>query len=515
LVVVAAAMLSGLFLIALTADAKRVVGTPGPDTLVGTPSADTLSGLGGGDLLDGRTGRDRLLGGAGADRIQAFDGVRDRVSCGGGRDLAAVDAADAVSSDCEVVSKQISRDTLSGGAGQHASEVEPDAAAHGSTVVAAFQVARFHDGGAMGIGWATSHDAGRTWRSGLLPGLTGAVGGGPYARASDPAVAYDAVHRVWLVATLALNPANGSALAVSRSQSGDSWTKAVIVGPRSGSLAYDKEWIVCDNWLASPDRGRCYLSYSDIAADRIATRVSTDGGLTWSAGVPAPDNAGRAAIDGRYAPGVQPVVLPSGAVVVVYYDEGKLSAISSTDGGESYAARVAIAPSSFAQPGVLRSAPLPTATVDAAGTIYAAWSGCKPRSGCRANDILLSRSTDGISWTTPQRIATGSGGDRLFPALAADETAPKRIAVTYDVRTATRLGVRIAVSDDGGGTWRRPVRLDAEPIDFGWLADAQGAMAGDYAATALAGGRAVAIFSMAAAPTRRLNQGIFAATVPG
>ena len=171
--VVAAAMLSGLFLTALTADAKRVVGTPGADTLVGTPSADVLSGLGGADLLDGRGGRDRLSGGAGADRIQAFDGARDRVSCGSGSDLVAVDATDAVASDCEVVSRQISRDTLGGGAGQHATEVEPDAAAHGSTVVAAFQVARFHDGGAMGIGWSTSHDAGRTWRSGLLPAFAG------------------------------------------------------------------------------------------------------------------------------------------------------------------------------------------------------------------------------------------------------------------------------------------------------------------------------------------------------
>jgi photosystem II stability/assembly factor-like uncharacterized protein len=207
------------------------------------------------------------------------------------------------------------------------------------------------------------------------------------------------------------------------------------------------------------------------------------------------------------------VVLPSGALVVVYYDEGKLSAIRSTDGGDSYAAPVAVGPSAFAPPGVLRSAPLPTATVDAAGTIYAAWSDCAPRSGCRANDILLSHSTDGISWTKPRRVATGSGGDRLFPALAADETAPKRIAVTYDARTGTRLGIRIAVSDDGGDTWRRPVRLDAEPMDFSWLADAQGAMVGDYAAATLAGGRAVAIFSMAAAPARRLNQGIFAASI--
>jgi RTX calcium-binding nonapeptide repeat (4 copies) len=500
--------------LAAAADAKRVVGTPGADSLVGTARADLLSGLGGADLLDGRGGSDRLLGGGGADRIQAFDGTRDRVSCGTGSDLAAVDGIDVVGADCEVVSKEISRDTLTGGPGQHATEVEPAAAAHGSTVVAVSQVARIHDGGAMAIGWSTSHDRGRTWRSGLLPGLTASVGGGPYARASDPAVAYDAEHGVWLAATLALNPSNGSALAVSRSKSGDSWSSAVIVGPKSGSLAYDKEWIACDNWSSSPYRGHCYLSYSDITADRIATRVSTDGGLTWSAGVFAPNNAGRAAIEGRYAPGVQPVVLPSGAVVIVYYDEGKLSAIRSTTGGQSYTAPVTIGPSSFAQPAVLRSAPLPTAAVDAAGTIYAAWSDCAPRAGCAANDLLLSRSSDGLTWTQPRRIAAGSGGDRYFPALAADQATPNRIAVTYDVRSGTRLGVRIAISEDGGPTWRRPVRLDAKPMEYSWLADAQGAMVGDYAAAAFSGDRAVAIFSVAAAPARKLNQGTFAATVP-
>ncbi len=501
-------------LLALSADARRVVGTERADTLVGTARADVLAGRGGADLLDGRGGRDRLLAGRGADRIQAFDGVRDRVSCGSGRDLVAVDGADTVTADCEIVSKQISRDALRGGPGQHATEVEPGAAAHGSTVVAVMQVARIRDGGAMAIGWATSHDQGGTWRSGLLPAVTAAVAGGPYARASDPAIAYDVAHGVWLAATLALNTGNGSALAVNRSQTGNSWAPAVIVGPKQGSLAYDKEWIACDNWASSPYRGHCYLSYSDIAADRIATRVSTDGGLTWSGGVFAPNNAGRAAIEGRYAPGVQPVVLPSGAVVIVYYDEGKLSAIRSTNGGLSYSAPVRIGPSSFAQPPVLRTAPLPTAAVDAGGTVYAAWSDCAPRPGCRANDLLLSRSSDGLSWTQPRRIAAGSGGDRFFPALAADETTPGHIAVTYDVRTGTRLGVRIAISQDGGSTWDRPVRVDAEAMDYSWLADAQGAMVGDYGAAAFAGDRAVAIFSMAAAPAGKFYQGTFAATVP-
>jgi pimeloyl-ACP methyl ester carboxylesterase len=50
--------------------------------------------------------------------------------------------------------------------------VEPSLAAWGSTLVSAFQVGRFADGGAASIGFATSRDAGRTWRSGILPQVT-------------------------------------------------------------------------------------------------------------------------------------------------------------------------------------------------------------------------------------------------------------------------------------------------------------------------------------------------------
>jgi len=532
-----------LALLTASAGAKRLVGTPHADVLRGTAGSDVLDGRGGADLLDGRGGRDRLLGAAGADRLEAFDGVRDRLDCGDGADLAVADGSDRVASDCEVVSRQVSRDALVGGPGQHATEVEPHAGAHGSTVVAVFQVGRIEDGGAMAIGWATSRDGGRAWRSGLLPGLTtssrgqrlrvGAAGTSqaaawhaagtrsgdgaslapPFTRASDPVVAYDAQHGVWLATTLALS-AEKSALAVSRSVDGLSWTSPVIADSTTGPLAYDKEWIACDSWPASRFRGRCYLGYSDLVGDRIATRVSTDGGASWSVPVSPPGNAGQAAIEGRYAPGVQPVVSPDGDVVIVYYDEGRLAAVRSTDGGATYSLPAAIGPASFAESPALRAAPLPTAAVDAAGTVYAAWADCRARPGCRANDIVLSRSSDGVSWTAPERVAIGSGGDRLFPALAADEATPGHIALTYYVRIGGRLGVRLATSADGGSRWSRPVRLDAEPARFSWLADAGGAMVGDYVATALSSGRSVAVFSLAAAPAGRLNQGIFAAAVP-
>src|SRR5919108_5179467 len=55
---------------------------------------------------------------------------------------------------------------------QHATAVEPDTFAFGSTLVVTSQIGRFFDGGASGTGFATSTDGGATFTSGVLPGLT-------------------------------------------------------------------------------------------------------------------------------------------------------------------------------------------------------------------------------------------------------------------------------------------------------------------------------------------------------
>ena len=66
---------------------------------------------------------------------------------------------------------RVSADPFTNPTSQHATEVEPDTFANGSTVVAAFQVGRFFDGGATDIGFARSTDGGATWDApGFLPG---------------------------------------------------------------------------------------------------------------------------------------------------------------------------------------------------------------------------------------------------------------------------------------------------------------------------------------------------------
>src|SRR5580765_1860353 len=138
-----------------------ILGTPGPDRLIGTSRADELYGLGGNDriegrgandLIDGGSGRDRLAGGAGVDRIAANDGFADRVFCNSARDVVTADRQDRVAADCETVSRQLSRDAGTDFEAQHQTQVEPDSAAWGSTIVTVFQSGRFANGGAESIG---------------------------------------------------------------------------------------------------------------------------------------------------------------------------------------------------------------------------------------------------------------------------------------------------------------------------------------------------------------------------
>src|SRR5579872_3392277 len=112
---------------------------------------------------------------------------------------------------------QMSSDPFTVGPGQHATEVEPHMLANGATLVAAFQTGRIVNGGGTAIGWATSTDGGSTWAHGFLPGLTSGNGGGPYSAASDPAVAYDAKHDVWMIASLPIGTSSTPAVVVSRS----------------------------------------------------------------------------------------------------------------------------------------------------------------------------------------------------------------------------------------------------------------------------------------------------------
>src|SRR5689334_15620002 len=121
----------------------------------------------------------------------------------------------------QVTLNEISTDPFTNTGPQHATEVEPDTFSVGNTIVSAFQQGRFvNNGGASDIGFATSLDGGSTWTKGSLPGLTQNLGGGQFARVTDPAVAFDAAHGVWMIGSLPLK-SSGSHTAMLMSRSSD------------------------------------------------------------------------------------------------------------------------------------------------------------------------------------------------------------------------------------------------------------------------------------------------------
>ncbi len=393
---------------------------------------------------------------------------------------------------------------------QHATQVEPDSFAYGSTIVTAAQTGRFNDGGASNICWSTSTNAGATWVNGCLPGVT-KFNGGTADRVSDPVVAYDAEHNVWMISSLPLLEAGGvraAGVVTSRSTDGGlTWTNPITI-PDSVLGNVDKNWIVCDNTATSPFYGNCYTEWDDNGdGNRIYMSTSTDGGLTWGPRRKTANNATGI--------GGQPLVQPNGTVIVPIDNANETALLSfrSTDGGASWSATQTITTiASHTVAGSLRTGPLPSAEIDASGKVYVVWQDCRFRRGCKANDLVMTTSTNGTTWSPVVRIPidnTNSGIDHFIPGLAVDPStsgsnAKLALAYYYYPKAACGTGCELNVgfisSITGGATWSAPTQI-AGPMSLSWLpTTTQGRMVGDYISTSYVGGTARPVFSLANAP---------------
>src|SRR5437764_10108146 len=154
----------------------------------------------------------------------------------------------------------IATDPFTNSTSQHKTIVEPDTYSFGSTIVASAQWGRFTDGGASDIGVSVSTNNGTSWTSQALPGITVYTSpAGPYARVSDPSVAFDARHNVWMVSSLALNASvSGAAVIVSRSTNGGAtWNNPNNVAVAACGQAFDKNSSGCDYTPTSPFYDAC------------------------------------------------------------------------------------------------------------------------------------------------------------------------------------------------------------------------------------------------------------------
>jgi len=416
---------------------------------------------------------------------------------------------------------RISSDPYTNPTSQHRTEVEPDTFAFGNTIVSAFQVGRFFNGGASNIGWATSTNGGRTWSHGFLPATTVfATPPGSYDRTSDPSVAYDAKRGVWLISYLAIHDIGGAPgvvdVLVSRSTDGGrTWDQPVAVRKATGTEDLDKNWTVCDDTPSSPFYGHCYTEWDDFGnINRVQMSTSTDGGKTWGAPKTTPDHA--------CVIGGQPLVQPNGTVIVPIDDcfETAVLAFRSTDGGQSWSRAVLAAQiTSSLVSGNLRTGPLPSAEMDQSGRVYVVWQDCRfEPPNCAFNDIVMTTSDDGIHWSLVKRVPIdpiGRGVDHFIPGLAVDPSTSGRgahlgLAYYYypngNCGTFTtapcQLNVGFVSSTNGGASWSDAEQL-AGPMLLEWLpATTQGRMVGDYISTSIVPANdATPVFAVARQPS--------------
>jgi hypothetical protein len=421
---------------------------------------------------------------------------------------------------------QIASDPFTNSSSQHKTVVEPDVYSHGQTVVATFQQGRFSTGGASDNGWATSHDGGATWTYGSLPNLTTHSGGNTYHRASDPVVVYDARYHVWLISSYIFDLiANPNAVAVSRSTNGGTvWSNPITIDANSTGIFFDKDWITCDNSSSSPYYGNCYDEWDTYINNNeynlITMSTSTDGGKTW--GPPTYTN------NKTNGTGGVPLVQPNGKVIVpilgetpkIYY----VASFVSNNGGKTWSDPVRVSANDVLseEPRMRTSDGLPSAGMDSSGKVYLVWNDCRFELDCSANDIVMTTSTNGTTWSKVQRIPLdpkGSGVDHFNPGLGVRTIDGKaNLALTYYYFPDTgcsfsscRLYVGFASSVNGGKSWSEAESL-AGPMQLSWLAYTQGrgSFVGDYIATTIVSDDAVPVFPVATAPSNgHLNENLY------
>src|SRR5205807_4095406 len=195
-----------------------------------------------------------------------------------------------------------------------------------------------------------------------------------------------------------------------------------------------------------------------------------------------------------------------------------IEAFNSTDGGNTWSTPVQISSASYHSPAGGIRAPLPGPTAEviepAGARVFVAWSDCRFEASCSANDIVLSSSGDGVTWSSVQRIPIdpiGSGVDHFLPGIAVQpkqtfSTPLSHLALGYyyypvsNCGSTCQLDVGYVFSTNGGGMWSAPQQL-AGPMQLQWLAPTnQGRMVGDYMSTSYAGSHAFPFFPVAAAP---------------
>ena len=151
--------------------------------------------------------------------------------------------------------------------------------------------------------------------------------------------------------------------------------------------------------------------------------------------------------------------------------------------------------------------------------------GLRLPAGCDGNTIVLSTSTDGMTWTHADARARDRASTASFPAIAADPATPgrivdrdvcpqlvERVRASRSARSASRSRARATAALTG----RSRSASTAVAPRYTWIAVAGGQFVGDYIGATFAGGRFVPVFALASKPSARgrLREYMLAASLP-
>ncbi|MFQ5720099.1 MAG: sialidase family protein, partial [Acidobacteriota bacterium] len=394
-------------------------------------------------------------------------------------------------------------------------------------LVGTWQQDRWSSGAARGLAVGVSFDAGATWQSVVVPGLT-RCSGGSFLRASDPWLTFTAAGDLFH-ASLALTSSSTtvSAILVSRSTDGGlTWGEPSTLIQSHSPFFNDKESITADPH--DPDLVYVVWDQINFSLSRGPALLArtTDGGETWESPRIIYDPGRRSQTIGN-----QIVVLPDGTLLDFFTEilRGNifLAYRRSTDAGVTWGpglgpVRVtrmgsmgAIDPDTGIT--VRDGAFLFDVAVDpVSGALYAVWQE-GGFSFFRYPAIAFSRSTDGgLSWTAPARInripgATDLERQAFTPSVAVSPSGA--IGVSYfDFRlnhaAAGALTDRWFISChpdiascDRFGTWQE-ARITDESFDIKAAPFAGGLFLGDYMGLAAAGDDFDVLFTQTGAGDR-------------
>ncbi|HVU75034.1 MAG TPA: sialidase family protein [Mycobacteriales bacterium] len=398
--------------------------------------------------------------------------------------------------------------------------IEPSIAvnpANPQEIVTGFQTGRDDAGGGVDNGFATSHDGGRTWVTGAMPGVTAATGNAAWPRASDAVVAWGPGETVYY-SSLVFDPSGlnlRSGVVNSTSHDGGlTWDAPTVVQDDLGGGLNDKNWeVVDDSHAAGHHFGRLYVVWDRVAG--VFTKYSDDGGVTWKP--PSPVIV-PLTYQGQGI-GSIPLVEPNGDLVVLFQSETAPPPV--TEVGEDLGSAItgmtqmvaARAPGAGALPtgapivfvpgvsaatyegnvirGQRAGGLLDARTDPTTGRIYLVWEDSRFRTDPN-NDVVIAHSDDeGLTWSAPSRVNGGPTGDEVDhydPSVAVGPGKEVRVMwrqrqenATANVATyASYVSTWVARSADGT-TFSAPLRVDAGTNDVRFAAYSRGgAFQGDY-----------------------------------